>query len=61
MERQFDRTCKFELLAEDVNDRGIRFYYDNESKYAYLRKGMTKMPCRVTLKTGKGLIKVQCL
>jgi len=54
MERQLGPNCK-STMAEDVNDRGIKFYYDNEVSNVFEGKGMTKIPCRFTLKKREGL------
>ncbi|MCM4153114.1 NAD(P)H-nitrite reductase [Arenibacter sp. N53] len=51
MERQLDRIAS-RLLAEDVNDRGIKVYYDNEVSTVFEERD-DKNSLSITLKTGR--------
>lgn len=51
MERQLDRIAS-RLLAEDVTERGIKVYYDNEVSTVFEEKG-EKNSLSVTLMTGR--------
>ena len=53
MERQLDRIAS-RLLAEDVTERGIRIYFDNEVSTVFHEKGEENV-LSVTLKTGRTL------
>ncbi len=53
MERQLDRVAS-QLLAEDVIERGIRIYFDNEVSTVF-GDGETGPDLSVTLKTGRTL------
>ena len=53
MERQLDRVAS-QLLAEDVIERGIRIYFDNEVSTVF-GDGETGRDLSVTLKTGRTL------
>jgi ferredoxin-nitrate reductase len=51
MERQLDNIAS-RLLAEDVAERGIKIYFDNEVSTVFEEKG-TRSSLAVTLKTGR--------
>ncbi len=53
MERQLDRVAS-RLLAEDVAERGIRIYFDNEVSTVF-REKEEENSLSVTLKTGRSL------
>jgi ferredoxin-nitrate reductase len=53
MERQLDRIAS-RLLAEDVTERGIKVYYDNEVSTVFEERG-DKNSLSVTLKTGRAI------
>lgn len=54
MERQLDAVAS-RLLAEDVADRGIQVYFDNEVSTVF-EEPKSKQTIQVTLKTGRTLI-----
>ncbi|AYN67713.1 NAD(P)H-nitrite reductase [Euzebyella marina] len=51
MERQLDRVAS-RLLAEDVSERGIKIYFDNEVSTVFEEKGRKNF-LSITLKTGR--------
>jgi len=55
MERQLDRIAS-RLLAEDVSERGIKIYFDNEVSTVFEQKD-ARNSLSVTLKTGRS---IQC-